>query len=296
MASAFLLPLLLGAGTGIGSWLLNKIPGLGPSAQNVNPESEFSKNPIYQMLFGAGGQAAGAQANQAAMMGGMGQSLGDMQSFLRNAVSTSQAYDPNAFWKDFMAAQPEMQALISGPTGSFKSAAESNLSDFVKQATAETGQEMSQMGSLYSGAMGSITGTKIGQEAKKAGTDLASLQAGLMSQMWGSALPQFSAGRQFQTSNLVNTYLQGGQMNLGAAGVYQGAAGMYGNQLMQMLGIGADLSSPVYVQQPGIGDALMQGLGFGLQGGAVMGMLPQKKTPTTPTVDPNILRMLFGDR
>lgn len=257
MAGALLLPLLLGGGIGAGSYLLNLIPGLGPSVKNVN--TDYTNNPIWQQLFGSG------KGYDTASKG--------MESFLSNAVSTSQAYDPNAFWRDFMAAQPEMQGLISGPTASFKTASEANLADFVKQATSETASELSGMGALYSGALGNITGQKIGAEAGKSGTALAQLQASLMSQLWGSALPGFAQGEQFKTSNLVNTYLSG--------------AGTYSQQLMQMLGIGSDLSMPSYVQTPGLADSIMSGLGLGLQGASAIGMLggggtkAEKKTTKT---------------
>jgi len=260
--ASLLLPLLIGGGIGAGSYLLNQIPGLGPSAKNVN--TDYTNNPIWQQLFGSGKQYENTNKG--------------MESFLANAVSTSKAYDPNAFWRDFMAAQPEMQALISGPTGSFKAASEANLADFVKQATSETSSELSGMGALYSGALGEIAGQKIGKEAGKSATDLASLQASLMSQLWGSALPGFASGEQFKTSNLVNTYLSG--------------ASTYSQQLMQMLGIGSDLSMPSYVQQPGLADSIMSGLGLGLQGAASIGMLggsgtkPEKKKTsyTSPTI------------
>jgi hypothetical protein len=283
--SMLLLSTLIGGGAGLGKWLLDKIPGLGPGAENVN--TDYANNPIYKMLFGEGGGYADAQGGMDTQMGGMESSLANMQSFLANAVSSSKAYDPNAFWKDFMAAQPDMQALISGPTGSFKAASEANLSDFVKQATSETASELSGMGALYSGALGDISGQKIGKEAGKSNTELAQLQASLMSQLWGSAIPQFSGNRQFQTQNLVNTYMGGAQTSLGAANTYQGAADMYSQQLMQMLGIGADLSSPLYVQTPGLGDSIMQGLGLGSSFGSALGMIPGQKasSPTTRSAD-----------
>jgi len=267
MADPFTMLLLTLAGGGLGAanWGLNQIPGLGPTTKNVN--TAYKDNPIWQQMFGEDGLKAQAKK-------GMESSFTSMESWLQNALTTSLAYDPNAFWKDFMAAQPEMQSLISGGTDSFKSAAQANLADFAKTATAETASEMSGMGSLYSGAFGDIVGSKVGKESAKAGTDLASLQAGLMSQLWGSALPQFSGNRQFQTSNLVNTYMGGAQ-------TYQGAGNTYSQQLMQMLGIGADLSTPIYQQTPGLADMIMQGLGLGLQGAGAYGTMGTGKKSTT---------------
>lgn len=263
-----LLGTLAGAGTGALGWLLNQNPATGPKATNVN--QDYKNNPIWQQIMGMMG---GTREGQNEMMGGMKSSLSDMSGFLANAVSSSKAYDPNAFWKDFMAAQPEMQGLISGPTGSFKSAAQANLADFVKEATAGTASELSGMGSLYSGALGSIAGQKIGSEAGKYNTQLAQLESGMLSNLYGLAMPAFSRGREFQTQNLVNTYLSGAQSQLGAANTYLGGANMYANQLASMLGIGADLSAPVYVTQPGLGDALMGGLGAGMNFGSGLGML-----------------------
>lgn len=249
------LALMLGGGAGIGglSWLLNQIPGLGPSTKNIN--TDYANNPIWQQLFGANGEYAAKNKG--------------MESFLSNAVSSAKAYDPNAFWKDFMAAQPEMQALISGPTDSFKSASMANLKDFADVATSETASNLSGMGSLYSGALGSIAGQKIGAEAGKSSTELAQLQASLLSQLFGGALSGFSSGEQFKTQTSVNTYLQG--------------ANTYSQQLMTMLGIGSDLSAPVYQQQPGLADSLMGGLGLGLQGYAALGMSDSGKKKETAT-------------
>jgi hypothetical protein len=241
------------------------------STENVN--EDYEKNPFYQMLFGSGGQYANLQGNQDA-------SMRAMQSFLMNAITSAQAYDPNAFWKDFMAAQPGMQELISGPAGSFKSASEANLADFVKQATSETASELSGMGSLYSGALGEIAGGKIGKEAGKSSTELAQLQASLMSQLWGSALPQFAGGRQFQTQNLVNAYLGGANTELGGAQ-------MYASQLANMLGIGADMATPVFKANRGALDYLAQALGLGLQGVGAFGMLGGNKDTSNPYQNPS---------
>lgn len=298
----FLIPLLLGGGLGAGSWLLNQIPGLGPKTTNVN--TDYTNNPIWQQMFGSGGGYANAQTGMAdylAKMGGsfgkMDTSLGDMSSFIANAVSTAKSYDPNAFWKDFMAAQPEMQSLISGPTGSFKAASEANLADFVKEATSGTASELSGMGALYSGAMPAIAGQKIGAEAGKSATDLASLQASLMSQLWGSMLPQFSGNEQFASSNLVNTYLGGASSSLGAANAYGsqantylGGANTYASQMATMLGLGGDLSSPLYVQSPGFADSLMSGLGLGLQGASAWGMLGGKGTTSPAVASPSLFK------
>lgn len=231
-----LLSLGIGAGGGGLSWLLNQIPGLGPSSKNVN--TDYVNNPIWQQLFGSGGQYAGTQKS--------------MESFLANAVAGAKAYDPNAFWKDFLAAQPEMQGIVSGATGSLKAAQQENLSNFIKQAVSETGQELSGMGALYSGAMGSLAGAKIGSEAGKYNTELASLQAQMLNSLYGNTLSGFQGGEQFRTSSLLNTYLSG--------------ANTYSQQMMQMLGIGSDLSAPVYQQTPGLADSIMGGLGLGLQG------------------------------
>jgi hypothetical protein len=234
--------LLIGGGGGALSWLLNQIPGLGPKTSNIN--QDYVNNPIWQQLFGAGG--------------GYGKTDSSMQSMLGNAITAGNAYDPTAFWKDFMAAQPGMQDIVSGATGSVKAAQEANLSDFIKQAVADTGQEMSGMGALYSGAMGNIAGQKIGAEAGKSSTDLATLQAQMLSSLMGQSMSGFQSGEQFKTSSQIQTYL--------------GGANMYNQQLMQMLGIGADLSSPVYQTQPGLADSIMGGLGLGLQGMAASAM------------------------
>jgi hypothetical protein len=211
--------------------------------QNVN--TEYANNPIYQQMFGSGGGYANAQ--------------GQMSSLLNQAITTGQNYDPNAFWKDFMGAQPELQNLISGPTSSIKAAQEANLADFSKTAVANTAQEMSGMGSLYSGAFGDIVGQTVGKEASKAGVDLASLQANMYNSMWGNMIPQFSQNRQFQTSNVMNAMLQGSQN--------------YGNMAQTMLGLGADMSTPMYEYQPGVMDYIMKGMGLGGSIGGGLGSL-----------------------
>ena len=229
------LPLLGAAAGGLGSLL----GGNGLQGKNKNINQDYVNNPIYQQMFGSGKGYEGASSQMNALING------------------AMNFDPNAFWKDFMGAQGDVQGLISGPTGSVKSGMDLNLANFTKQAMADTGQELSGMGALYSGALGNIGGQKVGAEAGKSAVDLSQLQAQMYNSLWGQMLPQFSSNRQM----VPQLQMQG--------------AGLYNSQMNNMLGLGADLSSPMYQYQPGIMDSMMSGLGLGMQGMAAAGMQPQ---------------------
>lgn len=229
------LPLLGAAAGGLGSLF----GGSGWQGSNENINQDYVNNPIWQQMFGKGK--------------GFENSSASMNALINGAMN----YDPNAFWKDFMGAQGDVQGLISGPTGSVKAGMDLNLANFTKQAMADTGQELSGMGSLYSGALGSIGGQKVGAEAGKSAVELSQLQAQMYNSLWGQMLPQFSQNRQM----VPQLQMQG--------------AGLYNSQMNNMLGLGADLSSPMYQYKPGIMDSMMSGLGLGMQGMGAAGMQPK---------------------
>jgi hypothetical protein len=213
--------------------------------KNANINTDYMNNPIYKMLFGGG------------------QGSLDLNSIISSGLN----YDPTQAWRDFMGAQPEMQQILSGQTGSIKSGMLANLQDFIKEATASTGSELSGMGNLYAGALGDIVGAKVGKEAARSNVDLSSIIANL----YGTLAP-----------NVLSTFAQG---RMGKA---QNALGFGGN----MLGLGADLSSPVYQYQPGILDYVLQGAGLGLNAGSAFGMNKAANPSTEDAQSALIARLL----
>lgn len=234
-------PLLGGALGGLGAAAGGK--SWNGTTENIN--TDYANNPIYQLLMKSGGMLDQAGAGMSAGMNA--------------ATAAANGYDPTAFWKDFMSAAPGLSSLLTGATGSVKSAMESNLADFTKQAVSQAGSNLAGMGSLYSGALGDIVGTNVGKQAAQSNVDLSTLLANMYSPLGGQMLGGFSSGRQAQAN-------YGIQAGLGNAGLWHGL-------LNQGLGIGADLSSPVYQYQPGIMDAIMQGAGLGSSFASGLGML-----------------------
>jgi len=231
--------LLGGLGGGLLGGIGSALGGNSWNGQYTNLNKDYAKNPTYQWMMGSGG-------------------LGDVSSAGMNSMlAKAGSYDPTAFFKDFMSATPSLSSLISGPTGSVKSAMEDNLDAFVKKATSEAGSSLSGMGTLYSGALGDIIGKNIGTQVAQSNVDLSSLYANLFGNMSNTLMGNLASGRQAQMSG----NLQG--------------AGIYGNLLNSILGTSADMSAPMYTYQPGIMDAIMQGAGLGMQGGSGIGMLGQ---------------------
>lgn len=255
-----LLPLLGAAGGGLIGGIGSAIGGNGWNGSYANINTGYEDNPVYQALMSQYGNANAGFASAGA----------NMSNLLNQGIGASRQYDPTAFWKDFMAAQPELQGLISGQTGSVKNAMMTNLADFTKEAVAGAGSEMSGLGSLYSGAFGDIVGQRVGAEAAKSNVDLSTLLANLYGSLGGNLMGQFAGGRQFQTQNLVNALMSG-------AGLYGSQQGTYGSLMGSMLGSAADLASPLYEYQPGILDSIMSGLGLGANLGSSIGMLGSKK-------------------
>jgi len=222
----FTLMLLMGAGGGLLGGLGSAMGGAGWNGKNANINQDYVNNPIYKMLFGGGEGSL------------------DLNSIIQSGLN----FDPTQAWRDFMGAQPDMQKILSGETGSIKSGMLSNLQDFIKEASSSTGQELSGFGGLYSGALGDIIGSKVGKEAAKSNVDLSSIIANLYGNLAPNVLGSFTQGRLGKAQNALS----------------------FGSNA---LGIGADLSSPMYQYQPGIMDSILQGAGVGLNAASAFGMM-----------------------
>jgi hypothetical protein len=257
-----LLALLLTVGGGVAGGLAGAASGASATGSNENINTAYKDNPIYKMLFGEGGKYAQWEGQFSDMLSGA----------LKQGNAAAAAYDPTAAWKDFLSASPELMNLISGSTGSVKSALESNLADFTKTAVSEAGSNMSGMGSLYSGALGDIIGKNVGAEAAKSNVELSTLLTNLYGSMGNNLLSLFSSNE----SNKASLGMQAASLGVQGAGLYSGLMG-------QSLGIGADLSSPVYEYKPGILDYILQGLGVGGNLGGALGQLVGTKAKSTTT-------------
>jgi hypothetical protein len=242
----------------LGALLGGAVGGIGSAAQgnawngsyeNINTGAEDTAG--YKNLMDASGNYSDL----------MNQMLTSMTGALGKAESTAQNYDTRGFWKDFMKSIPDIQSMTTDSTSWLRSALESNLSNFTKQAVAESSSDLSGMGNLYSGALGSIIGTKAGEKAGESNTQLASMMSSLFGNLAQSSMSNASAQSQTKLSSILQSLLTG-------ANQYGSLAGTYGSLSAQTLGQAAEMTTPVYEYQQGIWDSIMQGMVLGTNFGS----------------------------